>query len=206
MLAAPADADAARKPWSCGSALPTVDIRLIDAEEQPCKAGEPGEILLKGVQVMRGYWNNPEANRDAWLDGWYRTGDMGVFDEAGHLQIVDRKKNMIITGGVNVYPAEVERSMSTLPGISEVLVFGRPDPVWGERVVAVVFGGGTLEPQGVLDACKPLLGSYKTPKELIVSDRPLPRTTTGKLSRADNDRLYAALADLPRASAAAGPG
>lgn len=202
MLAAPTERDALAKPWSCGWALPSVDIRIVDAADRPCGVGEAGEILLRGIQVTSGYWNNPEANAQSWLDGWYRTGDMGLIDEDGHLRIVDRKKSMIITGGVNVYPAEVERGMSALPDVAEVIVFGRPDDMWGERVVAVVYGPQEAAAQSLLDACKPLLGSYKAPKELIVSDRPLPRTTSGKISRGEIDRLYASLADFPRATAA----
>lgn len=199
LLALPTPENAIAKPWSCGDALPTVDIRLVNAEEQACKADEPGEILIKGIQVMRGYWNRPEENDKAWIDGWYRTGDMGVRDADGHLKIVDRKKNMIITGGVNVYPAEVERAMAGLGGIAEVLVFGRPDAKWGETVVAVVHGPKAEVAQSLFDASRQLLGDYKAPKELIVSPAPLPKTTTGKISRQGLDAYYASLESAPRA-------
>lgn len=200
LLAMPTEQYALEKPWSCGWPLPTVQIRLIDAGDQPCAVGEAGEILLRGVQVMKGYWRNEKADSEAWLDGWFRTGDMGVFDELGHLKLVDRKKNMIISGGVNIYPAEIEREMAAIPGLAEILAFGRPDKVWGERVVAVVYGPGALDAVALLAESRRLLGGYKAPKELIVSRKPLPRTPSGKLPRNDLDQLYAALADEPHAS------
>lgn len=189
MLAMPTERDAIERPTSCGWPLPTVDICLLNDANQFCASGEPGEILIRGTQVTQAYWRNPEADQGARTQGWFRTGDIGCFDEQGRLQIVDRKKSMIITGGVNVYPAEVERAISSLPDIKEVLVFGRPDSTWGERVVAVVFGpvhdaGGQL-----METCRKLLGAYKAPKELLISDRPLPRTSSGKLSRLDIERF-----------------
>lgn len=200
LLAMPTERYALEKPWSCGWPLPTVQIRLIDAGDQDCAVGEAGEILLRGVQVMKGYWRNEKADSEAWLDGWFRTGDMGVFDELGHLKLVDRKKNMIISGGVNIYPAEVEREMGAIPGLAEILSFGRADSVWGERVVAVVYGAGATDPVFLLSECRRLLGGYKAPKEIIISSKPLPRTPSGKISRSDLDQLYTSLQGEPRAT------
>ncbi|MGQ0700405.1 MAG: class I adenylate-forming enzyme family protein [Panacagrimonas sp.] len=200
LLALPTEDVALKKPWSCGWPMASVDIRLVNAHGEICAAGEPGEILIRGLQVMKGYWRNPEADQQAWKDGWYQTGDMGVFDEDGHLRIVDRKKNMVITGGVNVYPAEVERAIGEIPGIAEVLVFGRPDAQWGERVVAVVFGASPLDAAMLLKESRRRLGDYKAPREVLISPRPLPRTSSGKLPRHDLENLYASLAGCARAT------
>lgn len=201
MVAQPSEAVALAKPWTCGWPLATLRVRTVNDDGQDCAAGERGEVWLQGEQMMKGYWRNAEADREAWTDGWYRTGDIGVIDADGHLSIVDRKKNMIITGGVNVYAAEVEREMAALPGVAEVLVFGRPDRNWGERVVAAVYGPAPLDPAALLEQGKRALGGYKAPKELIISSQPLPRTTTGKIARNEIDALYLALADAPRANA-----
>ena len=200
MLCCPSEQYAIEKPSSCGWPLPTVQMLLVDAEDRECAAGERGEILIRGVQVTQGYWCNPAADAESRWKGWFRTGDIGIVDELGQLRIVDRKKNMIITGGVNVYAAEVERVIGTLPGIAEVLVFGRSDPAWGERVVAVVFSPTGVEPEALLRQCREQLGAYKAPKEVIVAPQPLQRTSTGKLPRGDLDRLYASLAAMPRAA------
>jgi len=201
MLALPTTDDALSKPWSCGWPLASVDLQVVRDDGESCEIGEPGEILIRGIQVMKGYWNNPEADSKAWSNGWYHTGDMGVLDESGHLQIVDRKKSMIISGGVNVYPAEVERALAQIPGLAEVLVFGQPDAQWGERVVAVLYGPQLAEPVSLLKECRRLAGDYKAPREIIVSPKPLPRTSTGKLPRKDPGELYAGLAGCPRAVA-----
>lgn len=200
-LSAPTEADARAHPELCGWPLPTVQLRVVDDEGRDCAANEAGEIWLRGAQVTKGYWRNPRADAEAFADDWYKTGDLGSLDELGRLRILDRKKSMIISGGVNVYPAEVERAIGAIPGIAEVLCFGRPDAEWGERVVAAVFGPQPLDPAALLAECKTRLGSYKAPKEIIVSAKPLPRTSTGKLPRSKLDALYAALADQPRATA-----
>lgn len=200
-IAVPNPRDAIAKPWSCGWASPTLEYRVVDTHGGECTAGETGEILLRGEQMFLGYWANPEATAEAWHDGWYRTGDLGRLDEAGCLQITDRKKNMVISGGVNIYPAEVERAMSALDGVAEVVAFGIPDATWGERVVAVVHGPQVLDPQSIMKACRTALGAYKTPKEIIVSSRPLPRTSSGKVPRGNLTQFYETLGDETRATA-----
>ncbi|MDB5970165.1 MAG: putative fatty-acid--CoA ligase [Hydrocarboniphaga sp.] len=201
LIAVPNADVARRKPWSCGWPLQSIDLKLCRDDGTACAPNEAGEIQIRGQQVMQGYWQNDDANRSAWNDGWFQTGDMGIVDDEGHLQVVDRKKNMLISGGVNVYPAEVERAMGELLGLSEVLVFGRPDERWGERVVAAVHGPATLDPETLLKESRRLLGDYKAPREIILSPKPLPRTTTGKLPRHDLDALYRSLHDCPRAIA-----
>lgn len=200
-IAVPNPRDAIAKPWSCGWASPTLEYRVVDVNGRACAVGEAGEILLRGEQMFRGYWANPEATAEAWTNGWYRTGDLGKLDEAGCLQIADRKKNMVISGGVNVYPAEVERAMSGLDGVAEVVAFGMPDATWGERVVAVVHGQEVLDPQSIMKACRTALGAYKTPKEIIISSKPLPRTSTGKVPRNNLPQFYETLHGETRAVA-----
>ena len=190
LISAPNEQQALDKPWACGTPLPSVELRVVDGEGRPCGAGEVGEFVARGEQMFSGYWRDPEGTASAWRDGWYHTGDLGRIDEDGHVQVTDRKKNMVISGGVNIYPAEVERTMSALPGVSEVLVFGVPDADWGERLVAVVHGEPTLDAQALMAQARTALGAYKTPKEIIVSQRPLPRTSSGKVLRAGLPALY----------------
>jgi len=189
-VAIPNLSDGLAKPWSCGGAALLLEMRVVDERNQPCRPGQVGEIQLRGDKMFSGYWNDPESTREAWHEGWYRTGDLGLLNEAGHVQITDRKKNMVISGGVNVYPAEVERTMSTLAGVDEVIAFGMPDAVWGERLVAVVHGGSALNLQQLMAECRTALGAYKTPKEIVLSRQPLPRTSTGKFQRANVTALY----------------
>jgi fatty-acyl-CoA synthase len=189
----PDPASGLAKPWSCGGPGLSVELRVVDADNRPCPGPQVGEIQLRGDQMFSGYWNDEASTHDAWHDGWYRTGDLGRLDEAGHVQITDRKKNMVISGGVNVYPAEVERAMSALTGVDEVIAFGVPDAAWGERLVAVVHGSAGLDLAQLMAQCRTALGAYKTPKELVHSASPLPRTSTGKLQRAELAVLYARL-------------
>jgi fatty-acyl-CoA synthase len=197
----PATADGRAKPWTCGTPLLSIELQVVDAQGRPCATDETGEILLRGEQMFAGYWRDPESTTAAWRDGWYHTGDLGQRDAQGHLRITDRKKNMIISGGVNVYPAEVERILATLPGVDEVLVFGLPDPAWGERVIALVHGPRIGSCEALMQQARQALGSYKTPKEIVLSATPLPRTASGKVSRQGVAALYGTLADAPRATA-----
>jgi fatty-acyl-CoA synthase len=193
LISAPDETQALDKPWACGTPLPSVELRVVDDEGRPCTAGEVGEFVARGDQMFSGYWKDPQATADAWRNGWYHTGDLGRIDEDGHVQVTDRKKNMVISGGVNIYPAEVERTMSALDGVTEVLAFGIPDADWGERLVAVVHGDASLEAATLMARCRTALGAYKTPKEILVSLRPLPRTSSGKVLRAGLPALYDSL-------------
>ena len=201
MIAMPNEKFALEKPWACGWPLPTVELRVVNNENCDCAANEPGEILIRGEQIFKGYWENPTATQAAWFDGWYRTGDIGSLDDMGHLQVLDRKKSMIISGGVNIYPAEIERAIGAIDGITDVIAFGLPDDSWGERLIAIVHGATQRDAASLLAECRTVLGGYKTPKELIVSRQPLPRTTTGKVLRSDIQKLYDSMHDQPRALA-----
>ena len=157
---------------ACGKPSPLVSIRLDDA----------GEILVRGDQVIDGYWNRPDADDDAYADGWFRTGDIGRFDEEGYLYIVDRKKDIIVSGGENVASLEVEDVMSEHPAIGAVAVVGVPDERWGERVVAVVVerDGHQLDEAEAVAWAKGRLAGYKRPKQVLVVEA-LPMNASGKV-------------------------
>jgi fatty-acyl-CoA synthase len=159
-----------------------VEIRLVDDEGNDVPVGEVGEILARGPNVMAGYYKDPEATSETLRGGWLHTGDLGRLDEEGFLYIVDRKKDMIITGGENVYPREIEEVLYGHPKILEAAVIGLPDPDWGERIHAVVAlkEGESLSEQEVIDYCKSYIASFKKPKSVEFVDR-LPRSPAGKV-------------------------
>jgi acyl-CoA synthetase (AMP-forming)/AMP-acid ligase II len=143
-----------------------------------------GEVLVRSNTVMKGYWNQPAETEAALEGGWFHTGDGGQLDDEGHLSIVDRKKDVIITGGENVSSIEVEDVIFSLDGVAEVAVIGVPDETWGEMVVALVVGadGAQLTEQSVTDHCRGSLAGYKCPKRVEFREA-LPRTATGKLQK-----------------------
>jgi long-chain acyl-CoA synthetase len=170
-----------------GLPLPSTDIKLLDAEDREAAPGEPGEICAKGPQVMKGYWQKPEANAAAFTpDGYFRTGDIGVFNEKGFLKIVDRKKDMIIVSGFNVYPNEVEAVAAACTGVAECACVGQPDAKTGEAVrlfVAQVKGAALTETE-VIAHCRRELAAYKVPKEVRFLGA-LPKSNVGKILRKD---------------------
>ena len=176
---------------SVGVAQPAVEVRVADAQDRPLPAGEMGEILVRGDTVMSGYWRNPEASSDTLRNGWLHTGDVGSFDEDGFLTLRDRSKDMIISGGSNIYPREVEEVLLRHPAVSEVSVVGRPHSEWGEEVVAfVVTGDGKRIDDRELDAlCLGHIARFKRPKQYyFVAD--LPKNHYGKvLKTALRERL-----------------
>ena len=172
---------AVAKPHVAGWPMMHTEIRLIDGSGEDVAAGDVGEIAVRGPQVMRGYWENPEATAEALRDGWLHTGDLGRFDDQGNLAVVDRKNDMIISGGLNVYPAEIENAISGLAGVVEVGAFGVPHDRWGETVAVVVVG--EVEPDELIRHCDENLGDYKVPRFVTVTDQPLPRSMSGKIMR-----------------------
>jgi fatty-acyl-CoA synthase len=168
-------------PWVAGYSLPGTDLQIQDAAGKAV-IGEVGEICLGGPQIMKGYWNKQEATSIAFRDGWYLTGDLGRVDSDGALTVVDRKKNMVISGGVNIYPAEVERKIAGIRGVSEIAAFGLPSRVWGEELVALVYAPG-LNQSEIMTQARDLLGPIKTPKRIVLSPTPLPRTHSNKIAR-----------------------
>jgi long-chain acyl-CoA synthetase len=170
-----------------GLPMPSTDIKLLGEDDAPVALGEAGEICAKGPQVMRGYWQKPDANAAAFTaDGYFRTGDVGVFDERGYLKIVDRKKDMIIVSGFNVYPNEVEAVAAGCTGVAECACVGRPDEKTGEAIVLFVakLPGSELAEAEVIAHCRAQLTAYKVPKEVRFLDA-LPKSNVGKILRKD---------------------
>ena len=170
-----------------GLPFPSTDIKLLTAEGTEAAPGEPGEICAKGPQVTRGYWQKPEANAAAFTaDGYFRTGDIGVFDEKGFLKVVDRKKDMIIVSGFNVYPNEVEAVAAVCGGVAECACVGRPNEKTGEAVRLFVARspGATLTEEQIIAHCRRELAAYKVPKEVRFLDA-LPKSAVGKILRKD---------------------
>jgi fatty-acyl-CoA synthase len=169
------------------------DVRVVRPDLTPAAVGETGEILVGGPQVMAGYWGLPEQTAAVLADGWFRSGDAARVDEDGYVTVVDRIKDMIISGGENVYPAEVEDALLAHPDVVECAVIGVPDEKWGEvgRAVVVARDGVALEPADVLASLEGRLARFKIPKSLVVAAA-LPRTASGKLLKAEvRDRFGA---------------
>jgi long-chain acyl-CoA synthetase len=176
--------DRARKPGSIGTPIEGVQMRLIDDEGNIVPDGEIGEIAIRGHNVMKGYWGKPEATAEAIIDGWFRTGDMARVDEDGYYYIVDRKKDLIIRGGYNVYPREIEEVLHEHQAVAEVAVIGLPHPELGEEVGAAVTlkSGATATPAELIAFAKDRVAAYKYPRRLWLVDE-LPKGPTGKILR-----------------------
>ncbi|MBT8080455.1 MAG: long-chain-fatty-acid--CoA ligase [Gammaproteobacteria bacterium] len=170
------------KMQSCGRPVPGANIRVVDYAGRDCETGEVGEIVFSGVQSMNGYWNQPEETAKTIRDGWLHTGDAGYFDEDGYLFIHDRLKDMIVSGGENVYPAEVERVLEECPGITDVAVIGVPDERWGETVKAVVVTGdeSTITDSDVIEFARQHIARFKCPTSVDFVDA-IPRNPSGKI-------------------------
>ena len=171
------------KLMSCGRPCPGIDVRVVDQSGTEVSAGQPGELVARGANVMRGYWNNPEETTLAFRDGFFRTGDVGHQDADGYFFILDRLKDMIVTGGENVYSGEVEAVLYEHPAVREAAVFGIPDPQWGELVMAcVVLKPGEVKSANELMAyCRRSLANYKIPRRVEFLDTELPKSGSGKI-------------------------
>ncbi|PRY61283.1 long-chain acyl-CoA synthetase [Knoellia remsis] len=176
--------DRERKPGTIGVQIPGCEMRIVDDEGNTLADGEVGEIAIRGDNVMKGYWQNPEATAQAIPDGWFRTGDLATRDEEGYFTIVDRKKDMILRGGMNVYPREVEEVIYTHPDVLEVAVVAVPDELLGEQVGAGVAlrEGSTATEQDIIDFTKERIAAYKYPRLVWFVDE-LPKGPTGKILR-----------------------
>ncbi|MGW0005441.1 acyl-CoA synthetase [Nocardia grenadensis] len=177
--------NAERKLGTAGVPHFFTDVRIVDANSRTVAPGERGEIQISGPNVMRHYWNNPEATADAFADGrWFRSGDVGTADSAGFVSIVDRLKDMIISGGENIYPAEVEAAILEMPGVTGCAVFGVPDRKWGETgCAAITLTPGTdIDHERLVEFLTPRLAKYKIPKSTLVLDE-IPRNATGKIRK-----------------------
>ena len=170
---------------SCGRPMLGVEVRVVDDNGNPVPPRQVGEVIVRGPNVMKGYFRRPEATAEAIVDGWYHTGDLGYLDEMGYLYIADRKKDMIISGGENIYSLEVETVIAEFPGVVEVAVFGRPDEEWGEKVCATIVALEELDLAALRAHCRERLAGYKQPRDIQVVETPLPRTPAGKVSKRD---------------------
>lgn len=175
-------ADQVRKAGSAGRAALNVETRVVNDAGQPVPPGETGEIVHRSPHAMLGYWRDPERTAEAFAHGWFHSGDLGVMDDEGYLTVVDRKKDMIKTGGENVASREVEEAIYQHPAVAEVAVFGLPHPRWIEAVTAavVVRDGRTVTADELIAHCRERLGSFKVPKHLVLVDA-LPKNASGKL-------------------------
>ncbi len=183
--------DQIRKAGSAGRAVLNVETRVVDDEGNDVPVGAIGEIVHRSPQLMLGYYNDPVKTAEAFAGGWFHSGDLGVFDDEGYLSVVDRKKDMIKTGGENVASREVEEMIFKLAEVSEVAVVGLPDPLWVEAVTAIIVvrEGMTLDAATVIAHCKAHMGGFKVPKRIIFADH-LPRNPTGKILKRSLRELY----------------
>jgi fatty-acyl-CoA synthase len=189
-------AAAAARPESVGRGSMFTRHRVVRPDGTDCRPGEAGEIIVQGPSVTPGYWNNPAATAEALRDGWFHSGDVGCFDEDGYLYMVDRLKDMIISGGYNIAPSELESVIAALPGVEEVAVIPVADATYGETPAALVRRAPEA-PVGVGDVlarCDELLASYKQPRYVVFVDEPLPRMPSGKVAKRQLRDTYA---DLP---------
>ncbi len=185
--------DVARKPGSVGRPLLFTEARIVGANGKPLRSGEHGEIVVRGPTVMQGYDDDPEATTTAMPDGWLHTGDIGYVDEEGDLFVVQRRSDLIVSGGENVYPAEVEQALREHPAVADVCVVGVEDAEWGQQVAAAVVRrpDAALNEADLTVFCRDRLAGYKVPRRVLFVDA-LPQTASGKISRAAVKALFGA--------------
>jgi acyl-CoA synthetase (AMP-forming)/AMP-acid ligase II len=171
------------KLMSCGRPCAGVDLQVTDALGKQVEPGQAGELIVRGANVMRGYWNNPEETAEAFRERFFRTGDIGRQNTSGYFYILDRLKDMIVTGGENVYSGEVEAVIYGHPAVREAAVFGVPDPQWGELVMACVVlkPGATITVDDLIAFCRRSLATYKLPRRVEFSETDLPKSSSGKV-------------------------
>ncbi len=182
--------DAVERAGSTGKAFTFTEVQVVDDNGNPCEAGEAGEVLVKGPHIMLGYWNRPEANAEALVDGWLKTGDVATMDSEGFVTIVDRVKDMLISGGENVYPAEIENVLLAHEKINDAGVIGIPSKKWGESPLAVIVrADDSLSEQDVMDHCVGKLAPFKTVKAVEFIDV-IPRNASGKILKRELRNIY----------------
>jgi acyl-CoA synthetase (AMP-forming)/AMP-acid ligase II len=167
---------------SCGRPFTIVEVAVFDQDDRPLPPGEEGEIVCRGPQTMAGYWNNPDATARAFRNGWLHTGDIGTMDEDGYFYLLDRKNDMLISGGYNVYPREVEDALLACEGVVEAAVIGLPDEKWGDAVHAVIAGRPGLDGEAVLAKIRDSLAGYKRPRSIEIWPE-LPKSPANKILR-----------------------
>ncbi len=186
------DGPYAGKLKSCGQVALGCEVKVVDANRKEVPRGTTGELAARGANIMKGYWNKPAETAAVLDDGWYYTGDGAYMDQDGFVYIVDRLKDMIISGGENVYSAEVENAISLMPGVGEVAVIGVPDERWGESVHAIVVPkpGASLTAEAVMAHCREQIAGYKCPKSVDFRDTPLPLSGAGKILKRELREPY----------------
>ncbi|MFG6441760.1 malonate--CoA ligase [Roseateles sp. LKC17W] len=185
--------DGERVGGTVGPALPGVGLRVLRDDGQPCAADEIGHVQVRGPNVFSGYWQMPEKTAEEFTaDGWFKTGDVGRLDARGYLTLIGRSKDLVISGGFNVYPAEVEGFLNELPGVGESAVIGVPHPDFGEAVVAVITAAGQPDPDALIRTLKGRIASFKVPKRIVVLPE-LPRNAMGKVQKKLLREQYAGL-------------
>jgi fatty-acyl-CoA synthase len=175
--------DAIHLPEQVGRGGVLARLAVVTPEGKPCAPDEVGEIVIKSPSLTTGYWNNPDLTAAAIVDGWLQTGDLGVFDEEGRLAIVGRLKDLIITGGINVTPGEVEAAIERLSSVHDVVVIGVPDDKFGEAIAAILFADRELTVEQVIAHCRQNLADYKVPSYVVLCESALPRLPMQKLDR-----------------------
>ena len=176
---------------SCGRPALGVHVRIVNEDGNDVPLGEVGEIIVQSRHIMNEYWNKPKETAKTIVDGWLHTGDMGRYDEDGYIYIVDRKQDMIVSGGENIYPREIEEVLYQHPAVLECAIFGIPDPRWVETVHAVVSlkRGSTVTPEELIEFCKQRIARYKAPKSVAIVDE-IPKSATGKILKREMRQKY----------------
>ena len=182
---------ALESPEKCGWGGIFIDLRVVRPDGLDCEPGEPGEIIMRSPGMMAGYWRNADETAKAIRDGWLHTGDIGALDERGLLTFIDRMKDLIISGGLNISAAEIERVVCEFPGVVEALAIAAPDAKFGETPLVVYHGAAEVDVSALLEYCGTNLSNYKLPRYVAFSAEPLPRLATGKLSKPAIRQLYA---------------
>jgi len=175
----------AEKQGSSGFPQPIVQLRICDESGGELPQGETGEIWIKSVAAIDEYWHRPDANAEEFRDGWFKTGDIGYIDADGFLYLADRAKDMIIRGGENIYPIEIENELIEHEAVKEVAAIGLPHERWGEEVCAVVHTNAELSEEDLLDFARERLAAFKVPTRVVFSEEPLPRNATNKVLKKD---------------------
>lgn len=182
-------------PATCGSGLIFTQVKVVDSDGNDAKPGETGELVITGPGVTPGYWEAPEINAQVFRDGWLRSGDLGSVDEEGRIKFVDRLKDLIITGGINVSPVELEAVIAGVDGVVECAVIAAPDDKFGETPAAIVQAKPEVSEQQIVEAVSALVADYKVPRYVVLRDDPLPRLPNGKISKVEIRNEYADLTE-----------
>lgn len=191
--------EALKNPRQSGYGGIFTEFRIAGEGNQHAPPGQEGEILIRGPSTTVGYWNNPEITQQTLQNGWLRTGDLGIVDAIGSLTFVDRIKDIVISGGLNISSAEIEHVIGAIPGVIEVAIIAAEDPKFGETPLAVVHGDGSVRPEQVVEHCNRHLADYKVPRYVVLEPEPLPRLASGKISKPQlRERHARTAASLPR--------